>query len=199
MPKGNGKPIPKVELPSKLTKDSREELLETLAERFQANKARHKGLDWSKIQAKLEKSSQKLEALNSMEATGGEPDVIGYDKKADEYIFCDCSEQSPNRRSICYDGEGEAMRKKKDINPGGNAVDLAKEMGVELLDEEEYRQLQEVGEFDTTTSSWLKTPKDIRKLGGAIFGDRRYDTVFKYHNGAESFYSARGFRGLLRV
>lgn len=134
-----------------------------------------------------------------MESTGGEPDVIAYDKKADEYTFCDCSEQSPDRRSICYDGAGEKARQKKGVHPGGNAVDLAEKMGVELLNKEQYRTLQELGEFDTTTSSWLKTPQKIRDLGGAIFGDRRYDTVFVYHNGAESFYAARGFRGILKI
>ncbi len=143
---------------------------------------------------------EKLASLNAMETTGGEPDVIGYDAETGEYLFCDCSAQTPDgRRSICYDGAGEQERIKKGVNPGGNAVDLAAAMGLELLDESQYRALQELGEFDTTTSSWLQTPAEIRELGGAIFGDWRYGQVFIYHNGAQSFYSGRGFRGLLRV
>jgi hypothetical protein len=197
--KGGGHPIPKVETNLELSPKQGEALLKTLKTRFEENMNRHKGLEWPKIQAKLKANRKKLSSLNAMESTGGEPDVVGYDKKTGEYIFYDCSEQSPNRRSICYDGEGEKERHKKGVYPAGNAVDLAAAMGIELLTEEQYRQLQELGSFDTKTSSWLKTPADIRKLGGAIFGDRRYDTVFTYHNGADSFYSARGFRGSLRV
>ncbi len=199
MPKGNGKPIPKVPVNLELSAKKTEELLSKLKSRFEANMSRHKGLEWSKIQAKLEKDKKKLQSLNAMESTGGEPDVIGYDQKRGEYIFCDCSEQSPNRRSICYDAAGEALRQKKGVYPGGNAVGLAEAMGIELLDENQYRELQQLGEFDTTTSSWVKTPAKIRQLGGALFCDRRYNQVFVYHNGAESFYSARGFRGLVRV
>ncbi len=199
MPKGNGKPIPKVPVNLELSAKKTEQLLSQLKARFEENTSRHKGLEWSKIQAKLEKNKQKLQSLNAMESTGGEPDVIGYDQKRDEYIFCDCSEQSPNRRSICYDAEGEALRQKKGVHPGGNAVELAAAMGIELLDEDQYRELQQLGKFDTTTSSWIKTPAGIRKLGGALFCDRRYNQVFVYHNGAESFYSARGFRGMVRV
>lgn len=195
MPKGNRKPIPKV----KINKIAKPDLIKKLEERFENNMDRHKDLEWKKIKTKLENNKEKLQSLNSMEETRGEPDVIGYDKKTDEYIFCDCSTETPERRSICYDIEGEKERHKKKIYPGGNAIDLAKEMGVELLDEKQYRELQKFGEFDTKTSSWLKSPENIRKLGGAIFGDRRYDTVFIYHNGAQSFYGGRGFRGLLRV
>jgi hypothetical protein len=152
------------------------------------------------IQEKLEAHPEKLASLNAMESTGGEPDVVGYDEKSAEYIFYDCSAESPDgRRSICYDGKGQAEREKKGIHPAGNAVDLAAAMGIELLNEEQYRALQELGEFDTRSSSWIQTPADIRKLGGAIFADRRYDHIFVYHNGAQSFYSVRGFRGSLRV
>ncbi|MAT95937.1 MAG: hypothetical protein CL608_02120 [Anaerolineaceae bacterium] len=198
--KGSGKPIPKVKVHLKLSPRESEELLETLQARFEENMNRHKGLEWPKIQAKLEAQPEKLSSLHAMESTGGEPDVIGYDEKTAEYIFCDCSAESPDgRRSICYDEEGQAEREKKGIHPAGNAVDLADAMGIELLTEAQYRALQKIGEFDTKTSSWVQTPADIRKLGGAVFCDRRYDTVFLYHNGAQSFYSARGFRGRLKV
>jgi hypothetical protein len=175
-----------------------EELLDILKARFEKNMSRHKGLEWAKVQAKLAANREKLWSLNEMERTGGEPDVVGYDKKADQYIFYDCSTESPNgRRSICYDGEAQESRKEN--KPKNNAVDMAAAMGIELLTEEQYRELQKVENFDLKTSSWVKTPADIRKLGGALFCDRRYDTVFLYHNGAISYYAARGFRGLLRV
>lgn len=200
MPKGSGKPIPKVEVNLEISPDRRKELLETLKHRFEENMARHKGLEWAEVQEKLEAQPEKLSSLNAMETTRGEPDVVGFDKKTGEYIFYDCSEQSPSgRRSICYDGEGEQARIKKGVHPGGNAVDLAAAMGVELLNEDQYRALQELGEFDTKTESWLKTPSEIRDLGGAIYGNRRYNTVFVGHNSAPSFYAARGFRGSLRV
>lgn len=195
MPKGSGKPIPKVKVNKKVSAS----LLDTLKNRFEENMNRHKGINWEDVEKKLKGDTKKLESLNTMEDTAGEPDVIGVDKKTGEYLFCECSPETPERRSICYDGEGEEKRNKKGVHPGGNAVDLAKDMGIELLDEEQYRNLQTLGEFDTKTSSWLKTPDKIRKLGGAIFGDRRFDTVFIYHNGADSFYGARGFRGLVRV
>jgi len=198
--KGSGKPIPKIEINLELSPEQGEELLKTLQVRFEKNMNRHKGLEWPKIQAKLEAHPEKLSSLNAMESTGGEPDVVGYDKETGEYIFYDCSAESPEgRRSICYDGEGQEEREKKGIHPAGNAVDIAAAMGIQLLNEDQYRELQKLGEFDTKTSSWVQTPSDIRKLGGAIFCDRRYDTVFLYHNGAQSFYSARGFRGSLRV
>lgn len=175
-----------------------EELLSTLKARFEKNMKRHKDLEWSTIQAKLEADTGKLRSLNEMERTGGEPDVIGHDKKTGEYIFCDCSAESPTgRRSLCYDHE--ALESRKENKPEGNAVDMAAAMGVELLTEEQYRELQKLGSFDTKTSSWVKTPPDIRKLGGALFCDRRYGNVFLYHNGAQSYYAARGFRGSLRV
>jgi hypothetical protein len=178
----------------------REELLSTLKARFEKNMNRHKGLEWAQVQAKLEASPEKLWSLNEMERTGGEPDVVGYDKETGEYIFFDCSAQSPKgRRSICYDGEGQEERERKGVHPAGNAIDIAAAMGIELLSEDQYRELQKLGEFDTTTSSWIQTPAYIRKLGGALFCDRRYDTVFVYHNSAPSFYAARGFRGSLRV
>ncbi len=159
---------------------------------------RHKGLDWAQVQAKLEASTEKLRSLNEMERTGGEPDVVGHDKKTGEYVFYDCSAESPKgRRSLCYDRE--ALQSRKEHKPKDNAIDVAAAMGVELLTEEQYRELQKLGNFDTTTSSWVKTPSAIRKLGGALFCDRRYDTVFVYHNGAPSYYAARGFRGSLRV
>jgi hypothetical protein len=174
------------------------ELLHTLQTRFEKNMNRHKGLEWSKIQTKLIASPQKLTSLHQMEKTGGEPDVIGYDKKTDEYIFCDCSEESPkDRRSLCYDEA--ALESRKENKPKDSATNMAATIGIELLTEEQYRELQKLGEFDTKTSSWIKTPADIRKLGGATFADRRYNTVFVYHNGAESYYAARGFRGALRV
>jgi hypothetical protein len=181
-----------------LSKTQREELLSTLKFRFEKNMSRHKGLQWAKVQAKLEANPEKLRSLNEMERTGGEPDVVDFDKKTGEYIFYDCSAESPkDRRSLCYDGA--ALEARKENKPKGSATDMAVAMGVELLTEEQYRELQILGEFDTKTSSWVKTPSAIRKLGGAIFCDRRYDTVFVYHNGAESYYAARGFRGSLRV
>ena len=181
-----------------LSLEQREELLKTLKARFEKNMNRHKGLEWAKVQAKLEANTEKLWSLNEMERTGGEPDVVGYDEKTGEYIFYDCSAESPKgRRSVCYDREALESRKKH--KPENNAMDMATAMGIELLTEEQYRELQELGNFDMKTSSWVQTPADIRKLGGAIFCDCRYDTVFVYHNGAESYYAARGFRGLLRV
>lgn len=181
-----------------LLPEQREELLSTLKMRFQKNMNRHEGIDWAKVQAKLEAQPEKLWSLDDMETTGGEPDVVGYDKKTDEFIFYDCAAESPKgRRSYCYDRA--ALDSRKEHKPANSAVDAAAEMGIDLLTEEEYRELQELGKFDTKTSSWVKTPDDIRKLGGAIFCDYRYATVFKYHNGAESYYGARGFRGALRV
>lgn len=198
--KGSGKPIPKIEINLELSPEQREELLKTLKVRFEKNMKRHKGLEWSKIQAKLEVHPEKLSSLNEMESTGGEPDVVGYDKKTGEYIFYDCSTESPKgRRSICYDGEAQEEREKKGVHPAGNAIDLAAAMGIELLTEEEYRALQQLGNFDTKTESWVKTPSEIRKLGGGLFCDRRYGRVFVFHNSAPSFYAARGFRGSLRV
>lgn len=200
MPKGNGKPIPKVEINLKPTTDQVQKLLATLQKRFSQNESRHPRLSWGKIQAELGKQTKNIATLFAMECTGGEPDVVRFDTKQDTYFFLDCSAQTPaGRRSICYDQAGEKERHKKGIYPGGNAVELAQKMGLELLSEEQYRKLQELGEFDTTTSSWLLTPSEIRKKGGALFGDRRYGQVFVYHNGAPSFYSARGFRGLLRI
>jgi Protein of unknown function (DUF4256) len=184
----------------KLTSAQRDSLFSVLKVRFEKNMNRHQGLGWTKVQAKLVSPAggEKLWSLSEMERTGGEPDVVGYDKKTDEYIFYDCSAESPNsRRSFCYDGEALASRKEN--KPKNNAVDMAAFMGIELLSEEQYRALQKLGNFDTKTSSWIKTPPGIRKLGGAIFCDRRYDTVFVYHNGAESYYAARGFRGSLKV
>src|SRR6202030_4001618 len=181
-----------------LSPEQRAELLRALQARFENNMNRHKGLEWDQVQAKLEASAEKLWSLNEMERTGGEPDVVGHDKKMGEYIFFDCSAESPNgRRSVCYDREGQESR--KEHKPENNAIDMAAAMGIELLTEEQYRELQKLGNFDTKTSSGGKTPSDIRKLGGAIFCDRRYDTVFVYHNGAESYYAGRGFRGSLRV
>jgi hypothetical protein len=176
----------------------REQLLEVLEGRFKKNRARHDGVDWSGIRARLEGKPEKLQSLSEMEVTGGEPDVIGYDKKTKEYIFCDCSAESPKgRRSVCYDREG--LDSRKEHKPQGNAIDMAAAMGIELLTEAQYRELQTLGDFDLKTSSWIQTPANIRKLGGALFCDRRYDHVFVYHNGAQSYYAARGFRGLLRV
>ena len=176
----------------------RGELLKLLKGRFDKNMQRHKGLAWAHVQSKLESHPEKLWSLSEMERTGGEPDVVGYDKKTGEYIFMDCSAESPkDRRSLCYDGEALAARKEN--KPKGNVIDLADAMGIELLTEEEYRGLQKLGSFDTKTSSWVQTPAGIRKLGGALFCDRRYDHVFVYHNGADSYYAARGFRGWLRV
>jgi len=175
-----------------------DELLDTLKIRFEKNMNRHKGLEWAKVKAKLDKDPVKLWTLNEMERTGGEPDVVGYDKKSGEYIYYDCSEESPNgRRSLCYDRE--AWEKRKEHKPKGTAMGMAEEMGIELLTEEEYRNLQTLGDFDNKTSSWLKTPEKIRNLGGAIFGDFRFETVFIYHNGAESYYAGRGFRGLVKI
>jgi hypothetical protein len=182
----------------KLSADQSEKLVSILKARFGKNTNRHKGIEWDKVQAKLEANKEKLWSLHEMENTGGEPDVIGFDKKSGEFIFCDCSEQSPaGRRSLCYDRA--ALNSRKENKPKGNAMEMAAEMGIEILSEEQYRELQKLGEFDTKTSSWLETPPAIRKLGGAIFGDKRYNQVFIYHNGAESYYAARGFRGLLRV
>src|SRR3989441_12882984 len=182
----------------KLSPEQREELLRALKARFEQNMNRHKGLEWAKVAAKLEGNTEKLWSLNEMERTGGEPDVVGHDTKTGEYIFYDCSAESPKgRRSLCYDGE--ALEARKEHKPKNNALDMAAAMGIELLTEEQYRELQKLGNFDTKTSSWIKTPSDIRKLGGAIFTDYRYGSVFVYHNGAESYYAARAFRGSLRV
>ena len=181
-----------------LSPKQREELLGTLKTRFEKNISRHKGVEWAKVQEKLEANTEKLWSLNEMEVTGGEPDVITHDKKTGEYIFFDCSAESPKgRRSLCYDRK--ALELRKEYKPENSAVDMAAAIGIELLTEEQYRELQQLGKFDTKTSSWIITPANIRKLGGAIFCDRRYDTVFVYHNGAESYYAARGFRGSLRV
>jgi hypothetical protein len=181
-----------------LSPEQRQELLGALKSRFEENISRHKGVEWANLQAKLEANTEKLWSLNEMERTGGEPDVVGHDKKTGEYIFYDCSEESPKgRRSLCYDRE--ALDSRKENKPKGSAMDMADAMGVELLTEEQYRELQKLGEFDTKTSSWVKTPSAIRELGGALFCDRRFDTVFVYHNGAESYYAARAFRGSLRV
>ena len=181
-----------------LSPKQREELLSVLKARFEKNMNRHKGLEWVKVQAKLEAGGKKLWSLQEMERTGGEPDVVGYDKKTGEYIFYDCSAESPkDRRSLCYDRE--ALDARREAKPKNSALDMATTMGIELLSEEQYRQLQKLEKFDAKTSSWLTTPSDIRELGGAIFGDYRYGTVFIYHNGADSYYAARGFRGSLRV
>src|SRR5215510_11457756 len=181
-----------------LSPEEREDLLRTLKARFEKNMNRHKGVEWTKVLAKLEAVYEKLWSLGEMERTGGEPDVVGLDKKTGEYVFIDCSAESPKgRRSVCYDRE--ALESRKEHRPENNAIDMAVAMGVELLTEEQYRELQKLGSFDTKTSSWVKTPSDIRKLGGALFCDRRYDHVFVYHNGAESYYAARAFRGSLRV
>jgi hypothetical protein len=181
-----------------LSTKQREGLLRTLQARFEKNMNRHQGLEWAKVQAKLELNAEKLGSLNEMERTGGEPDVVDHDKNTSEYIFYDCSAESPKgRRSLCYDREALASR--KEHKPADSAVDMAAAIGIELLTEEQYRELQKLGTFDTKTSSWIKTPSNIRKLGGALFCDRRFDTVFVYHNGAESYYAARGFRGCLRT
>jgi len=181
-----------------LSPEQREELPRALKARFEKNMNRHKGLEWANVQAKLEVDAEKLWSLKEMERTGGEPDVVGHDEKTGEYIFYDCSAESPKgRRSVCYDRE--ALESRKEHKPEDSAIDMAAAMGIELLTEEQYRELQKLGDFDTKTSSWVKTPSGIRKLGGALFCDRRYDTVFVYHNGAESYYAARAFRGSLRV
>ena len=182
----------------KLSQKECEELLRILKARFEKNKNRHTGLDWANVEVKLVEHPEKLWSLNEMESTGGEPDVVGYDNKAGEYIFYDCSEESPKgRRSVCYDREG--LESRKEHKPATNAVEMADTMGIDLLTEEQYRELQELGKFDTKTSSWVITPAEIRKHGGSLFCDRRYDHVFVYHNGADSYYAVRGFRGSLRV
>jgi hypothetical protein len=181
-----------------LTSRETDDLLKTLKARFEKNMARHKGLDWAKVEAKLKSNPEKVWTLNEMEESGGAPDVVSFDKKTGEYTFYDCSPETPKeRRSLCFDRE--ALDSRKEHKPGGNAVDMANAMGIELLTEEQYRELQELGEFDLKTSSWIQTPPEIRKLGGALFMDRRYNHVFVYHNGAESYYAARGFRGSLKV
>ena len=186
------------DMPKDMNAKQREELLRALKTRFEKHTNRHKGVEWTKVLAKLEAAPEKLRALNEMERTGGEPDVVGYDKKTGEYIFIDCSAQSPaGRRSLCYDRDG--LESRKEHQPESSVIDMAAAMGVELLTEEQYRELQTLGEFDTKTSSWVKTPTDIRKLGGALFADRRYGAVFVYHNGASAYFGARGFRGSLRV
>jgi hypothetical protein len=189
MPKANKKSLPAAQ---------RNEVIQLLKTRFEKNMKRHKGLDWLKLQARLEASAEKLYALNEMEMTGGEPDVVGYDKNTDAYIIMDCAAESPKgRRSICYDHE--ALESRKEFKPANSAMGMAADMGIEMLTEAQYRELQQFGPFDTKTSSWLITPEDIRQRGGAIFGDYRYGHVFIYHNGAESYYAARGFRGVLMV
>jgi hypothetical protein len=181
-----------------LSPAQREEFLATLKTRFDENKGRHKGIQWSDVMAKLECQPGKLWSIARMEETGGEPDVIGLDKKTGEYLFADCSTETPKgRRSVCYDREG--LESRKEFKPDDTAADLADAMGIEMLDEEQYRNLQQLGDFDLKTSSWLKTPAEIRKLGGAIFGDKRYGRVFIYHNGAQSYYGSRGFRGMVRI
>ena len=181
-----------------LTREQREQLLQALKVRFEKNMNRHQGLEWAKVQARLDANAEKLLSLSEMEQTGGEPDVVDHDKKSGEYIFFDCSAESPKaRRSLCYDRE--ALDSRKENKPKGNALDMAAAMGIELLTEQQYRKLQTLGEFDTKTSSWLLTPPRIRELGGALFCDRRFDTVFVYHNGAESYYAGRAFRGSLKV
>jgi Protein of unknown function (DUF4256) len=190
---------PGVQTKRELLPEQRQELLRVLEARFAKNMNRHKGLEWTQVQSKLDANNEKLWSLNEMERTGGEPDVIGHDKKTGEYVFCDCSAESPKgRRNVCYDQEGQKAREKEGLNPG-NIIDIAAAIGIEPLTEEQYRELQELGEFDLKTQSWLKTPSDIRKLGGAIFADRRFGRVFVYHNTARCFYSGRAFRGSLRV
>ncbi len=184
--------------PRELSPTQRDELLNVLKSRFDKNPGRHKGIDWAKVKARLDANPEKLWSLHEMERTGGEPDVVGQDKKTGEYIFFDCSSESPKgRTSVCYDREG--LESRKEHKPKNNALDMAAAMGIELLTEDQYRELQTLGEFDTKSSSWVKAPADIRKLGGALFGDRRYGHVFVYHNGAQSYYSGRAFRGSLRV
>jgi len=183
-----------------LSQEQREELLRVLKARFEKNMNRHSSFGWVKVQVKLEANAEKLWSLNEMERTGGEPDVVDFDKKTGEYIFYDCSAESPSgRRNVCYDREGQEAREKHGVHPGGNVIDVAAAMGIELLTEEQYRELQKLGNFDLKTQSWVKTPSDIRKLGGALFADRRYGHVFVYHNSAPSFYRVRAFRGSLRV
>ena len=197
-PKGGGSPLKKNEINLDISQEEGEKQLETLQARFEKNMDRHKGLAWANVQAKLEAHPKKLGSLHAMESTGGEPDVVGYDKTTDEYIFYDCSAESPkDRRSLCYDRE--AWKSRKEHKPASSALGMAAEMGIDVLMEEQYRELQKLGEFDTKTSSWVMTPPEIRKLGGALFCDRRYDHIFTYHNGAESYYGSRGFRGSLRV
>lgn len=187
-----------MKLQNKLSTEQCEKLLTILKYRFEKNMNRHKGLEWAKVQTKLLANDEKLQSLNEMERTGGEPDVVGYDKETGEYIFYDCCAETPRgRRNVCYDREAQESR--KEHKPKNNAIDMAAAMGIELLTEEQYRNLQKLGNFDTKTSSWVKTPSDIRKLGGALFADRRYGNVFMYHNSAPSYYSSRGFRGSLRV
>jgi hypothetical protein len=194
--KGNGHPPPKVEINLEFWPEQGEDLLKKLQVRFEKNMNRHNGLEWLKIKTKLVAQPEKLYSLNAMEITGGEPDVVGFDQKTGEIIYYDCSPESPiGRRKVCYDREAENKREA----PGGNVIDLAAAMGIELLTEEQYRELQNIGNFDTKTESWLKTPSEIRKLGGAIFGDRRYNHVFIFHSSAPTWYSARGFRGSLRI
>ncbi len=184
----------------KLSYDQQQELFGILRTRFEMNMNRHKGIAWEKVQAKIEADVAKLSSLNDMENTGGEPDVTGYDKKSDEYLFCDCSVESPKgRRNICYDEEGRMEREKHGIHPAGSAIGMAADMGIEVLSEEKYIELQKSGNFDMKTQSWVRTPDDIRKQGGGLFADRRYGRVFIYHNGAPSFYAGRGFRGSLKV
>jgi len=194
----NSNDLEGVRIMTDILPEKRSELLSVLRVRFINNMNRHEGLEWPDIQARLEKNAEKLWSLYEMDRTGGEPDVIGFDNKTDEYVFCDCSKESPNgRRSLCYDRE--ALESRKDNRPESSVIDMASDMGIELLTEDEYRDLQKLGEFDTKTSSWIVTPSEIRKLGGAIFADFRYGKVFVYHNGAESYYSSRGFRGSIRV
>ena len=196
--KGNGQPVPKIEINMELSPEQGEELLKALQVRFENNMHLHKDLEWAEVQARLEAHPQRLASLNVMERTGGEPDVVSYDIETGEFVFYDCSAESPKgRRSLCFDRE--ALESRKENKPANSAMGLAAAMGIEILTEEQYRELQKLGEFDTKTSSWVKTPAAIRKLGGALFCDRRYDHVFVYHNGAESYYAARGFRGSLRV
>ena len=186
------------ETDKQLAPEQQQELLNALKARFEKNSSRHKSIEWHKVQVKLEANVEKLWSLNEMESTGGEPDVVGEDTKTGEYIFYDCAAESPKgRRSICYDHE--ALNSRKENNPVDSALNMAATMGIEILTEAQYRELQQLRNFDTKTSSWVKTPDNVRKLGGAIFCDRRYDTVFVYHNGAESYYAARGFRGMLRI
>lgn len=197
-PKGNGSPAKKIEINLDISTEQGDELLGTLKDRFEKNMNRHQGLEWSKIQTRLEAHPEKLSSIHAMESTGGEPDVIGMDDETGEYVFCDCSPESPSgRRSLCYDEDALESRKKN--KPGGSALGVAAAIGIEILTEQQFRDLQELGEFDLKTSSWVKTPAKIRDLGGALFCDCRYDHVFVYHNGAESYYGARGFRGLLKV